>query len=293
MAEAKTLDGAWLRKHPLPQPDEESDKNARGRVLVVGGCTMVPGGVRLTAEAALRAGAGKVHIATVEAAAMMIGVLMPELAVLPLVSDAQGEIDAGRAALEAEVGKTDCLVLGPAMSCAQQASTLVGNLIEAAGETALVLDAAALMAICSHAERLRDRDAPAVLTPHLGEIAALLGENAKAIDQDRPSAVCRCAERFGSVIVLKGAVTLVAAPTGELFSYTGGNVGLATGGSGDVMAGIAAALLARGAEPLQAALWSAWLHGEAGRRCAEEIGPLGYLASELLGFIPRVMERAA
>lgn len=293
MVEAKTLDGAWLRRNPLPQPHEESDKNARGRVLVVGGCTMVPGGVRLTAEAALRAGAGKVRIATVEAAAMMIGVLMPEVAVLPLGTDANGEIDAARAALVAEVDKTDCLVLGPAMSCAGQASALVDNLLQAAGDTALVLDAAALMAICGHAIRLSERRSPAVLTPHLGEIAALLGEDAEAIDRDRAAAVRRCAERFGSVVVLKGATSLVAAPTGELYNYSGGNVGLATGGSGDVMAGIAAALLARGAEPLQAALWSVWLHGEAGRRCSEVIGPLGYLASELLGFIPRVMERAA
>ena len=293
MVEAQILDGAWLREHPLPQPDEESDKNARGRVLVVGGCRSVPGGVRLTAEAALRAGAGKVRIATVESTAMMIGVLMPEVAVLPLAPDAKGEIDATRAALEDEVGKSDCLILGPAMSCAEQASALVGGLMEAVDETPLVLDAAALMAICGHAGRLQERRSPAVLTPHIGEIVALLGEDAEEIEQDRAAAVCRCAERFGSVVVLKGAVSMVAAPTGELFSYSGGNVGLATGGSGDVMAGIAAALLARGAAPLQAALWSVWLHGEAGRRCAEAIGPLGYLASELLGFIPRVMERAA
>lgn len=293
MVEARTLDGAWLRKNPLPQPHEESDKNARGRVLVVGGCTMVPGGVRLTAEAALRAGAGKVRIATVEATALMIGVLMPEVAVLPLTTDAKGEIDASQATLTAEVDKADCLVLGPAMSCADQAATLVGKLMDAADKTALVLDAAALMAICGHAARMRERRAPAVLTPHMGEIAALLGEDAETIEADRAAAASRCAERFGSVVVLKGAVSLVAAPSGELYSYSGGNVGLATGGSGDVMAGIAAALLARGAEPLQAALWSVWLHGEAGRRCSEAIGPLGYLASELLGFIPRVMERAA
>lgn len=293
MGEARVLDGAWLREQPLPQPHEESDKNARGRVLVVGGCSMVPGGVRLTAEAALRAGAGKVRIATVGSTAMMIGVLMPEVAVLPLAADPKGEIDAARASLKAEVAKTDCLVLGPAMSCADQASALVGKLMDAAGETALVLDAAALMAICDHAGRLRKRHSPAVLTPHIGEIAALLQVAAEVVERDRAAAVCQCAGQFGAVVVLKGAVTLVATPEDELFSYSGGNVGLATGGSGDVMAGIAAALLARGAEPLQAALWSVWLHGEAGRRCAEAIGPLGYLASELLGFIPRVMERAA
>lgn len=289
---AEVLDGAWLRAHPLPQPHEESDKNARGRVLVVGGCAMVPGGVRLTAEAALRAGAGKVRIATVEPSTLMIGALMPEVAVLPLAIDVRGEIDAARATLAGEVAKSDCLVLGPAMSCADQAAALVNALLEEAEGTALVLDAAALMAICDHAPRLRRRTTPAVMTPHLGEIAAMLGEDAEAIAQDRAGAVMRSADRFGAVVVLKGAVSLVAEPGGRLFNYSGGNVGLATGGSGDVMAGIAGALLARGAEPLQAALWSVWLHGEAGRRCAEEIGPLGFLASELLGFIPRVMERA-
>lgn len=291
MADPTILDGAWLRENPLPQPHEESDKNARGRVLVVGGCAMVPGGVRLTAEAALRAGAGKVRIATVEPAALTIGALMPEVAVLSLAIDAKGEIDAARAALADEAGKSDCLVLGPAMSCADQASALVGGLLESSDQTALVLDAAALMAICVHAPRLRRRPTPAVLTPHLGEIAALLGEDASAIAQDREGAVKRCADRFGAVVVLKGAISLVAAPEGVLFAYSGGNVGLATGGSGDVMAGIAGALQARGAQPLQAALWSVWLHGEAGRRCAEEVGPLGYLASELLAFIPRVMAR--
>jgi ADP-dependent NAD(P)H-hydrate dehydratase len=293
VAEVRVLDGSWLRDNPLPRPHEESDKNARGRVLVVGGCTMVPGGVRLTAEAALRAGAGKVRIATAEPAALMIGVMMPEVAVLPLAVDQDGEIDAGRASLAVEVARCDSLVLGPAMSCADQASALVDSLLEPALGSGLVLDAAALMAICPHAARLGQRAAPAVLTPHLGEMAALLGEDADAILADREGAVRRCAERFGAVVVLKGAESLVGAPDGSIFSYSGGNVGLATGGSGDVMAGIAGALLARGATPLQSALWAVWLHGAAGRRCAEAVGPLGFLASELLGFIPRVMERAA
>lgn len=292
VAHRHVLDGQWLRANPLPQPHEESDKNARGRVLVVGGCLTVPGGVRLTAEAALRAGAGKVRIATLEQAALVIGALMPEVAVLPLAGDADGEIDAARAALSGHVARCDAAVIGPAMSCAHQASALVGAMLAEAQDRALVLDAAALMAICDFAPDLRARPRPAVLTPHIGEIAALLKCDAEAVEQDREGAVVRCASTFGAVVVLKGAVSFVAAPDGTLFAYSGGNVGLATGGSGDVLAGIAAALLARGAEPLHAALWAVWLHGEAGRRCAEAIGPLGYLAGELLGFIPQVMQRA-
>jgi NAD(P)H-hydrate repair Nnr-like enzyme with NAD(P)H-hydrate dehydratase domain len=89
--------------------------------------------------------------------------------------------------------------------------------------------------------------------------------------------------------VLKGPNSLIAAPEGLTFSYAGGGVGLATGGSGDVLAGIVGGLCARGADPLVATLWSVWLHGEAGRRCAEQIGPIGYLARELLAHVPSLL----
>lgn len=286
------LDGAWLRANPLPQPHEEADKNARGRVLVIGGCRTVPGGVRLTAEAALRAGAGKVQVATIESVADMIGAFLPEIGVVPLRMNDDGEIDAAQAAVERHLTRSDAVVLGPAMSCATQSAALVKVALDHCGDVGLVLDAAALMAIGHHAQALKARKFPAVLTPHIGEIAALLDREAQAIDDDRENAVRECAERFGAVVVLKGAISVVADPMGQVFAYSGGNVGLATGGSGDVMAGIAGALIARGTPPLVAALWSVWLHGEAGRRCAESIGPLGFLASELLGFIPQVMHRA-
>lgn len=292
VGEATILDGAWLRANRLPQPDEQADKNARGRVVVIGGCLSVPGGVRLTAEAALRAGAGKVRVATVKAAAVSIGAFLPEVAVLPLETNAEGEIDAARVDLDGDLSRCDALVLGPAMGCGRQASLLVADVLKHETEVGLVLDAAALMALGDHASALRNRASPAVLTPHIGEIAALLERDAAEIESDREGAVVECARWFGSVVVLKGSVSLVASPDGTLFAYSGGNVGLATGGSGDVMAGIAGALIARGAVPLVAALWSVWLHGEAGRRCAEAIGPLGFLASELLRFIPQVMDRA-
>lgn len=287
------LDGAWLRANPLPQPDEQADKNARGRVLVVGGCRTVPGGVRLTAEAALRAGAGKVQVATVDNAAAIIGAFLPEVAMIPLRTDDDGEIDALHAVLDLHVDRCDAVVLGPAMGCPNQAAILVGRVLAQSGLVGLVLDAGALMALGPNAQKLAARDMPAVLTPHIGEIAALLGRDAQSINADREQAVQECAARYGAVVVLKGAVSVVGDRDGSTFAYSGGNVGLATGGSGDVMAGIAGALIARGTPPLEAALWSVWLHGEAGRRCAESIGPLGFLASELLGFIPQVMHRAS
>src|SRR6185503_12365343 len=107
------------------------------------------------------------------------------------------------------------------------------------------------------------------------EMAALLAADAAAIDADRVAAVREAARRFGSVVVIKGSTSLIAAPDGTVFAYAGGGVGLATGGSGDVLAGMVAGLAARGASALDATLWAVWLHGEAGRRCAEQMGPLG------------------
>jgi hydroxyethylthiazole kinase-like uncharacterized protein yjeF len=293
LPDATPLDAAWVRANPLPQPEGAVDKNARGRVLVVGGCLDVPGGVRLTAEAALRAGAGKVRIATVAPAAVALGVLIPEAAVLALPVNEEGEIDARQDLLAAHVARCDAVVVGPAMSCRNQASLLVGALLAQPDWTGgLIIDAAALMALAPHAGALCARAAPAVLTPHIGEMAAMLGRDAEVIARDRPGAVREAARRYGAVVVLKGGLSLIADTSGALFAYGEGNVGLATGGSGDVLAGIVAALLARGCAPLEAALWAVWLHGEAGRRCAETIGPLGFLASELLGLIPQAMRSA-
>ena len=283
------LDSDWLRAHPLPQPASDADKNGRGRVLAIGGCVTVPGGIRLTAEAAFRAGAGKVQVATIASAAMALGVAMPEIAVHAMPEAENGELGACGEALRKLAGRADAVIAGPAVACREAAGRLVANLLADESEAELVLDAGALMILADHAPAVARRPRPAVLTPHIGEMAALLGEPAEAIDADRAAAVRRAADRFGAVCVLKGATSLVTAPGEPLLAYAGGGVGLATGGSGDVLAGIAAGLAARGAPPLVAAAWAVWLHGEAGRRCAEQTGPLGFLARELLAHVPGLM----
>ena len=289
MAEVVPLDSDWLRAHPLPLPDNGTDKNGRGRVMAIGGGRLVPGGILLTVEAALRAGAGKIQVATVISSALALGIAMPEIAVLGLPENDEGEIaldDVSK--IERLLTKCDCIVAGPAMSDPDAASDLVKHLLGFA-EVQMVLDAAILMNLRDHTPQVKTLKKPAILTPHIGEMAALLGCPADDIENDRSSAVREASEHFGAICALKGATTLVAAPDGTLFAYAGGGVGLATGGSGDVMAGIAAGLCARGADPLQATLWAVWLHGEAGRRCAEQIGPLGFLARELLAHVPGLM----
>lgn len=289
MAEPVPLDSNWLRGIPLPPPSPHADKNARGRVFAVGGCSCVPGGLILTAEAALRAGAGKVQVATTADTALPLGIAMPEIAVFSAERDQRGEIANLDDHLLELIARSDAAILGPAMRLGDAAGMIVDQVLERDCNGELVLDAAALMELIPRAKRLATRDRPAVLTPHLGEMAAMLGCEADAVERDREAAVRHAAERYGSVVILKGSTSLIADRGGAVFAYAGGGVGLATGGSGDVLAGIAAGLAARGAAPLEAALWAVWLHGEAGRRCAEQIGPLGFLARELLAHVPGLL----
>lgn len=287
--EVEPLDSTWLANHPLPLPGHDTDKNARGRVMAIGGSLSVPGGLLLAAEGALRAGAGKVQMATVAEAALALGVAVPEARVFAQATDEVGEIarldDAALRAIEA----CDAVVLGPAMIERDAAGRLLDQVLDADPAAVLVLDAAALIALPDRAHRLRDRAAPAILTPHPGEMAALLDRSAEEITADPVGAVRTAAERFGSVVVLKGAQSTIATPDGALLAFAGGGPGLATGGSGDVLAGIAAGFAARGAEPLTAMAWAVWVHGEAGRRCGEQLGPLGFLARDLLGQVPGLL----
>ncbi|MGX7927751.1 NAD(P)H-hydrate dehydratase [Tsuneonella sp. HG094] len=290
---ATALDSQWVRAHPLPQPDDGADKNDRGRVLAIGGSRSVPGGIRLTAEAALRAGAGKVRVGTVESAAIALGVAMPEIGVLGLPEDAGGEIaDGGGPAMASLLPHNDAIVVGPAIAGRDAAGRLVDRLLSEAPNAPIVLDAAALTCLFpDRLDRLRRHRSPVLLTPHVGEMAGLLGCELSAVERDRPGATLEAAERTGAVCVLKSATSFIADRAGHLYTYEGGSVGLATGGSGDVLAGIASGLLARGTDPLQAMLWAVWLHGGAGRNCARDIGEVGFLARELLSHIPGLMSK--
>ena len=292
VAEVLALDSAWLRDNPLPDPDPASDKNSRGRVFIIGGSTTVLGGLLLTAEAALRAGAGKVQVATPVSTALALGIAMPEIAVFALEQDRNGEIAGFPAGIGKDLSRCDIVVVGPAMGNGEPAGLIVDVLLDRQfNGIPLILDAAALMTLHGRGEALCARLGAAVLTPHVDEMAALLACDAAVIEADPPTAVRRAAELYGAIVVFKGSTSFIAEPDGALYAYAGGSVGLATSGSGDVLAGIAAGLSARGATPLQAALWAVRLHGEAGRRCGEQIGPIGFLARELLARLPGLMRR--
>jgi len=286
------LDAEWLTVHSLPQIEAETDKNARGRVLVAGGSLTVPGALALTGEAALRAGAGKVQLATVEPAALPLGLAMPEAAVFGLPVKGTGEIAASAVAQLLDLLEAcDTLVLGPGMGPDAAASSMVRRLLaKPLGERSILLDAAAIGGASGCADAVRGQSGRVVLTPHPGEMMLLMGCDEAEV-RDRPEALARsAAERFGATVVLKRSETWIAAPGEDVLCYEGGGPGLATGGSGDVLAGIMGGLLSRGAAPRVAAAWAVWLHGEAGRSRAAVSGKIGFLARELLGEIPRLMD---
>ena len=277
------LDSAWLAAHPLPQPGGDTDKNARGRVLAAGGSEKVPGALRLTGEAALRAGAGKLQIALPQSAAIALGVTMPEAAVFGLPVNDKGELGAEAGdSLAGLLTRCDALVFGPGMGAESDAAAVVRAVVaHPRDDFALLLDAATLAAAPHLDGEIRAHRGRIVLTPHPGEMARLMDCD-EALARDASERCARdAAERFDAVVLLKGPQTWIAAPGKDTLRYSGGGPGLATGGSGDVLAGIIGGLLSRGAAPQVAAAWGVWLHGEAGRRLAERVGPLGFLSREL------------
>lgn len=287
------LDSNWLRAHPLPVPDRNTDKNARGRVAIVGGSRFVPGGIALTAEAALRSGAGKVQVVTIKSCAVPLGIILPEVAVIAASETDDGHVDVAKIETAPWLDNCDALVLGPAMWSQDAATKVIDTLLMPLNRDTgpvCILDAAVLSALPAFAAKLENRCLPLVLTPHAGELSTLTGRSAREISANPRAAVRSASEQFNAIVMLKGETSYLTAPGKGLYAFAGGGVGLATGGSGDVLAGIVAGLAARGAAPLHALLWAVWLHGEAGRRCAEQIGPLGYLSRELLVRIPSLMQ---
>jgi hydroxyethylthiazole kinase-like uncharacterized protein yjeF len=264
------LDRAALDAHPLP-PVVDGDKETKGRILIVAGSRAVPGAALLTATAAMRAGAGKLTIATVESTAVPLGIAMPEAMVVGL---ADMDLDA------------DAIVAGPGMSSEEDCAGIAEELL--ASNARIALDAALLHAL---EPPKANRSSLPVLLPHAGELASLLDCDEDEIERDPIGCGRRAAERYRSVVLVKGVTSHVVCPAGESWTYEGGAPGLGVSGSGDVLAGIVGGLLARGAEPLNALLWAVWLHGEAGAALAKNVGPIGFLAREIADEIPGLLPR--
>lgn len=277
-----------LRRWRLPAA-EGGDKESRGRVLVIAGALEMPGAAILAATAALRAGAGKVRVATAGVAALAVATAVPELFVLGIAKERAPHREASLRAVLESARTADAVLLGPGMRDVDAIRFLLPELLALDELRALIIDATAIPAAAGFLPVARgNRRGKTILTPHVAEMAALAKIPKEGVERD-PEGVARdVARRLASVIVLKGAETRICAEDQPVYLNTRGNAGLATAGSGDVLAGIIAGLCARGAEPLPGAVMGVTVHARAGDRLAKRVGPLGYLAREILAEVPHL-----
>jgi hydroxyethylthiazole kinase-like uncharacterized protein yjeF len=281
-AETPAVTPQLLRGWPLPELEDDGTKHDRGTVLVVGGATSTPGAVLLAGLAALRVGAGRLQVATVETTSVAVGVALPEALVVGLPAAANGSVSPTAADVVVDqAASAATVVLGPGLLGDEEVAELLVDVLPRLECRWLVLDAIALTALTGREELLKDKEG-VVLTPNDGELAALLDGD----ELTGREGAAKAAERYGAVVATRG---WVVTPDGRAWRDEAGGVGLGTSGSGDVLAGVIGGLLARGAEPAQAAVWGQYVHAAAGDRLAARLGRLGFLARELLDELPPVV----
>ncbi len=285
---------ALLRKWPLPRVHPKLGKEGRGDVLVIGGSSQIPGAAILAAVGALRAGAGRLQIATARSVSGLVAVSVPEARVIPLRESRRGELARGcHEILTKEVAAANAILIGPGMCDERAAIDLLRYCGRTHAQSSLVVDAAALRIFAQRRPLPGWHGAEIIATPHAGEMAELWGCS-RADVLANPIRVARAASaQLGVVVTLKGAQTFVVAPDGTAFHNVAGNAGLGTSGSGDTLSGVIAGLCARGADALQAAVWGVYLHAKAGDVLARRLGSLGFLARELLSEIPPLLRKIA
>lgn len=280
----------------LPRLPVSAHKGRRGHVLVVAGSRGKTGAALLAARGALRAGAGLVTVAGVPEVQAAVAASLPEAMTLGLAADADGVLsgDAAQVLLAASRG-VDCVVFGPGIGTGAGADAALALLV--AEPVALVLDADGLNLLAAWGQDRRSAlfDArsdsgapPAILTPHPGEMGRLEGRTSAQVQLSRKALADNLAQELGSVVVLKGAATVVTDGSVCAFNLSG-NAGMACAGMGDVLSGVCGALAARGLDPLEAAALAVFVHGEAGDLLAEEIGGTGFLAGEVADTLPVVL----
>jgi hydroxyethylthiazole kinase-like uncharacterized protein yjeF len=238
----------------------------------------------------MRVGAGKLRIATVESAAMPLALAMPEAMVVGMPEEEDGAFSHGAVERIAELARgVEAVVAGPGVKRSESCRNLAQLLLET--DSALALDVALLHSLEPLHEPELKRPLPPILLPNADELASLLDCDTETIEDDPVGCGLRAASLYRSVVLVKGVTSHVVTPDGQCWTYDGGAPGLGVSGSGDVLAGIVGGLLARGAEPLNALLWAVWLHGEAGARLAEKVGPIGFLARQIAGELPALLPR--
>ncbi len=289
MAQAMVLEAVQIRQL-LPVRPRFSHKGDFGRVLLVCGSVGFTGAAALAARAALRTGAGLITVATPRQVWPIVAAKLDEPMVMPMAEDKAGRLSLQAApALAQLLAKADACLIGPGLGRSEELDALVAALVDEA-RCPVVLDADGINAMAGHIDRLREAACPLILTPHDGEFLRLSPSAAlpPADFDTRADRAMMLARQLGAVVLLKGYRTAITDGK-RLYRNETGNPGMATGGSGDVLAGMLVSLLGQGLAPLEAAAAAAWLHGAAGDRCAAERGEYGMTPSDLIDAASRLL----
>ena len=275
----------------LPARKADSNKGDFGRALLIGGSQDMPGAIALAGMAAARSGAGLVKLATSSACQAVVASFEPSLMTIGLPADATGQIaGSARAALEKASVEATALACGPGLGRSLELVELVGWLYQSVKQP-MVVDADALNALSQQHDALAKGAGPRVLTPHPGEFARLRGGE-KLDPRDREKAAREMASETGTVVVLKGHLTVITDGTQVSINPTG-NPGMSTGGTGDVLTGVITALLCQGLSAYDAARLGAYVHGLAGDLAAQELGETSMIASDLVRYLPQAWKGLA
>lgn len=281
----KETDRLLFNKAVFNRPDD-SNKGTLGSLLCICGSYGMAGAAIMAGKAALRCGIGLLKIAVPKSIYPVCTTNILESVYYPLEETSNGVISSKNTDFLLEMcEKSSAVVIGCGLSVCDDTKNLVQSVITNC-EKPLVIDADALNCICNKPEILKNLKAPAIITPHPGEMARLLHSTPKTVNSNRENTAINFAKKFGVVTVLKGAGTIIASPDGEVYINHTGNSGMATGGSGDVLSGIIGSLLAQGAAPINAAAAGVFLHGTIGDLAAEKLGKISMLPTDMIDMIP-------
>jgi hydroxyethylthiazole kinase-like uncharacterized protein yjeF len=274
----------------LPPRPPDGHKGTFGTVVVVAGSMGLTGAAYLTSTAAARSGAGMVRLLVAQGIYPILATKCTEVMATPVPEVAPGTV--GHSAYDAimrHLRTASAAVVGPGLGRDSSTWRLVHDLVGRA-QCPLVLDADALNALADNRRSLSRLGKGRVLTPHPGEMSRLTGRPVPEIQADRAEAARKAAAEWGAVVVLKGARTVVARPDGEVSEDPHEVPALASGGTGDVLSGVIAALMAQGSDPFEAAVTGVYVHAASGRRISGRLGDSGLLASDLLPELPLTMD---
>jgi NAD(P)H-hydrate epimerase len=268
----------------------DSNKGDFGRVMIVAGSRGMSGAAILCGRAALRGGAGLVKVAVPHEILSIVAAGDPCYMTVPLAQDADGQLDfAALAEIFSQEQTQTALAVGPGLGRGAEVGRLLHELVGKATR-ALVLDADGLNAFAGQADMLHTAGVPLIVTPHPGELARLLGVEIRAVQARRDESATRFARDHHAVVVLKGHGTVVTDGQ-RLYRNTTGNPGMATGGTGDVLTGLIAALVGQGLEAFAAAQLGVHLHGLAGDLARDRLGAVSMIATDVLDFLPAAIRQ--